>query len=73
MIMHTIVPAQILFSSEQSQDIQSKCISHNGVILDVTTGEEGGYKINRIISTDLKAYLNPALQPQKQISINNEK
>ena len=68
--MHTIIPPEILFQNEQTQNIKSECVSYNGVMLDVTPSDEGKYTINRIISTNLKDYLNDTLQPQHTINMH---
>jgi len=63
MIIHSIVPYEIIFGQQQEESKQTKYISVNNCLLEVTLMEGDTYKINRIISANLAAYLSPDMQP----------
>jgi Uma2 family endonuclease len=62
MILHTIVDPELIWR----QDVEMQAITeieYNGIRLEVTRSDEKTVRINRIISTNLKDYLDPSLQP----------
>jgi hypothetical protein len=64
MIMHSIIPNEIIFSNvEKSSDYKYFEMEYLGERVQVIAGIDNKYVINRIISTSPKAYLNPNLQP----------
>lgn len=68
MILHTIVDPQIIWGTGQfelNNDIQE--ISYKGVQLIARKIKENTYMVDRILSTDLKHFLDPDLQPGRII------
>lgn len=63
MILYSIVPAEIVFSTLDSDNSILKEIDYLGEKVIVMPMENNQYKINRIISTSPQAFLNPKLQP----------
>lgn len=63
MLIHSIVPNDIIFSEASNKNNAYKHIEYKGQILEVTSMEGEGYKVRRVISTCLKSYLDPELQP----------
>lgn len=62
MILHTIIDPEWVWQNET--EIQKKKeIEYKGVRLEVIEGDEKTVLIDRIISTNLKDYLDPDLQP----------
>lgn len=64
MIMYSIIPNEIIFKdikeNEESGYIE---IDYLGEKVQVIESTNNKYVINRIISTSLKAFINPNLQP----------
>ena len=71
MIMYSIIPSDIIFSNETSCEAGSryKEIDYMGEKVQVMSATNGEYVITRILSTSLKAYLNPGLQPGSTVKI----
>ncbi|HEX3027849.1 MAG TPA: YlzJ-like family protein [Clostridia bacterium] len=64
MILYTIIPEELIFKN-QGDNTQNtdKEIDYLGEKVIVTPLPNNEFQINRIISTSLKAYLDPRLQP----------
>ncbi|HHY81058.1 MAG TPA: hypothetical protein GX505_00025 [Clostridiales bacterium] len=62
MILHTIVDPEFIWSAEPV-DTDTKEINYKGVQVEVRRIDENKYVIDRILSTELKNYLDPELQP----------
>lgn len=62
MILYSIIPAELVFSGYENE---SKYIEmdYMGEKVEVMPLSNSEYRINRLISTSPKAYLNPAFQP----------
>ena len=64
MILYSIIPVEQVFRSDYNlEDYSFKEIEYEGERIEVIPLSGNNYKINRIISTSLKAYLNPKLMP----------
>ncbi len=64
MILYTIVPEELIFKNlEGNTQNADKEIDYLGEKIIVTPLPNNEFQINRIISTSLKAYLDPRLQP----------
>jgi predicted methyltransferase MtxX (methanogen marker protein 4) len=62
MILHTIIDPEWIWNQET--EIQKKEeIEYQGIRLEVIQADERTVVIDRVISTNLKDYLNPSLQP----------
>lgn len=62
-MIYSIIPHEIIMGVNQKENKQIKEIQYMGYTLEVSELDPSHIQINRIITTDLKAYLNPALQP----------
>ena len=68
MIIHSIVPLEVIFQNNFSVDIpKTSYVRYMGELVEAVSDGDAGYTINRIISTSPKAYLNPELQPGSKI------
>lgn len=66
MIIHSIIPMEVIFGENKEASAgEMKEVEYMGEKVMVTPLPDKGYVINRLISTSLKAYLNPDLQPGK--------
>ncbi len=64
MIMHSIIPNEIIFQQPDGPSgYDYREIEYMGEKVQVTPLSNNRYVIQRIISTSPKAFLNPALQP----------
>ena len=63
MIIYSIVPSEVIFEQRQETTEKKRYISYQGETLEVTPVSENRYRVNRIISTCLKTYLDPRIQP----------
>lgn len=64
MILYSIIPVDIVFGGDyDNKEISSIEIEYEGEKVEVTPLANNTYKINRVISTAPKAYLNPKLMP----------
>jgi hypothetical protein len=64
MILYSIVPIDVIFGHDYDKSEYSFIeIEYEGEKVEVTPLSSSTYKINRIISTSPKAYLNPKLMP----------
>lgn len=63
MILYSIIPAEIVFGNFDAAEDKYREIEYLGEKVVVLPLENNRYVINRIISTSLRAYLNPKLQP----------
>ena len=63
MILHSIVPAEIVFMSKNDCETKVFETEYLGEKLLIEKVGDSSYKIIRIISTYPKTYLNPKLQP----------
>jgi hypothetical protein len=62
-ILYSIIPAEVVFNNSDIEKTVSKEIEYLGEKVIVTPFENNQLKIQRLISTSPKAYLNPRLQP----------
>ncbi|NLY43615.1 MAG: hypothetical protein GX066_06550 [Clostridiaceae bacterium] len=67
MIIHSIVPQDIIFSQQKQEDWGAEYIPFKGGLLEVTRTANNKYVINRIHSTCLDTYLDPRFQPGRII------
>jgi len=71
MIIYSIMPLSVIFKDfEKCADISYIEIYYKGEKLQVSPLTNSEFKIERIISTSPKAYLNPGLQPGTIIKAN---
>ena len=66
MILHTIVPMEVIFENNNNQDIQYKEMDYLGQKVQVVQ-YENKLVLNRLYSTDPKQYLNPNFELGKFI------
>ncbi len=65
MLIHSIVPHRLIFD-ERKNDIdkfEKQYINFENGILEVGLSDDNSYRINRIITTSLKPYLDDDYQP----------
>ncbi|MGE4282208.1 MAG: YlzJ-like family protein [Clostridia bacterium] len=63
MLIYSIIPNEVIFSNQDDQYEKTQNITYKGQTLEVTQLAANQYRVNRIISTNIKAYLDPQLQP----------
>ena len=63
MIIHSVVPQDIIFQQQKQEDLGVQYIPFEGGVLEVIATANNRYNINRIHSTCLDTYLNPRYQP----------
>ena len=63
MIIHSVIPQDIIFGQQKQEDWEVQYIPFKGGLLEVTRTANNQYSINRIHSTSLDTYLDPRLQP----------
>ena len=63
MILYSIFPIDVVFCSHDMNVYNFIEIEYEGEKVEVTPLSNNTYKVNRIISTTPKAYLNPKLMP----------
>ncbi|HOV27857.1 MAG TPA: YlzJ-like family protein [Pseudobacteroides sp.] len=76
MILYTIVPDETIFnydnsinnSTNASQNAATMEMEYMGEKVQVYKNSNNKYVIGRILSTSLSAYLNPKLQPGREIN-----
>ena len=66
MILHTIVPMEIIFSNQDKKDYSYKEIDYLGEKVEVLQ-YENKLVLNRLYTTDPKKYLNPDLRLGKEV------
>lgn len=70
MILYSIIPKEIVFANQNNeQEFKRFEIDYLGQRVEVVLDSEGRYRISRIISTSLSAYLDPRLQPGMNIPL----
>jgi hypothetical protein len=62
MILHTIIDPESIWQ-QKTEIREKKEIEYKGVRLEVIQDDEKAVLIDRIITTNLKDYLDPGLQP----------
>jgi len=65
-ILYSIIPADVVFGNyfgKNADEYSLKEILYEGEKVEVIPMSNNTYKVNRIISTEPKAYLNPKLMP----------
>lgn len=62
MILHTIVPSDIIFYKEEEYG-ENKIIQYGECMVEVHSEESGEYSITRIISSNPNDYLRSEIQP----------
>jgi hypothetical protein len=72
MILHTIVDQNLVWARQNDKSEEIIELKWQGVPLEVIKKDEKTVVINRIISTDLKDYLDPNLQPGMEIAYTLE-
>ncbi|WP_157910207.1 YlzJ-like family protein [Petroclostridium xylanilyticum] len=70
MIIHSIIPHEIIFAQQREEAVTTQYIIVKGELLEVTPLSSNQYRVNRIISTCLKPYLEPQFQPGAIIEYN---
>ncbi|AEV68052.1 YlzJ-like family protein [Acetivibrio clariflavus] len=64
MLLHSIIPTELVFGNYyNTEDFNYIELEYEGEKIEVIPLSGSTYKINRVISTSLKAYLNPKLMP----------
>ena len=66
MILHTIVPMDVIFSNDKEKDFSYKEMDYLGEKIEVLQYENKLF-LNRLYTTDPKKYLNPDLRLGKVI------
>jgi len=70
LILHTIVPHDIVFYSEDDHQTKLEEINYHGITMLVIHVASNEYIVQRIISTSLDDFLNPEIQPGSRIKVN---
>ncbi|NLD47633.1 MAG: hypothetical protein GX660_10605 [Clostridiaceae bacterium] len=74
MILYTVVPHEIIFQNNDTNyskdSIEIDYLDEKVVVMPVSNNS---YRIERLISTSPKSYLNPGLMPGEIININFER
>ena len=70
MIIHSIVPIEVIFQN-MPEELTRRPVTmqYMGEMVEVVPNGNMGYTIARVLSTSPKAYLNPELQPGKEIIV----
>ncbi|MDK2798522.1 MAG: YlzJ-like protein [Clostridiales bacterium] len=63
MIIHSIIPYEVIFSEQSENNKKTKYITYKEAILEVSPISAHGYKVNRVISTCLNSYLDSEIEP----------
>jgi hypothetical protein len=63
MIIHSIVPMDVIFNNMEDCNGKPLEIEYMGEKIEVMPLSNNQYKISRLLSTSPKAYLNPLFQP----------
>ena len=79
MVLYTIVPPEIIFSENKTNESVEICnaktsraveIDYFGEKVQVFLFSDDSMIVDRIITSNLKSYLNPALQPGMTVDIS---
>lgn len=74
MILYTVVPYEIIFNNNDNNDMKASMeIEYLNEKVVVTPVSNNCYRIERLISTSPKAYLNPGLMPGELINVDFER
>lgn len=69
-ILYSIIPVDVVFGSDNFQEEYNFIeVEYEGEKLEVTPLQGSTYRVNRLISTSPKTYLNPKLMPGSIIEI----
>ncbi|MBC7766106.1 MAG: YlzJ-like family protein [Hyphomonadaceae bacterium] len=60
-MIHSIIPMDVIFGDSNATLAPRQMMQYKGQSVEVSQ-TENGYKIERLMSTDPKSYLDPALQ-----------
>ncbi|WHH58991.1 YlzJ-like family protein [Petroclostridium sp. X23] len=63
MVIYSIMPHEVIFSQTEEHPQKTQHITYRGQTLAVTQVAANQCRVDRIITTNLKAYLDPGLQP----------
>lgn len=70
MILYSIIPIDVVFGSDNSEEGYNFVeVEYEGEKIEVTPLQGSTYRVNRLISTSPKTYLNPKLMPGSIIEI----
>lgn len=71
MILYSIYDPSVVFGNQgygiKQEDISYSEMNINGVMVQVSKANNAGFRIERILSTNPKDYLNPKLQPGSMV------
>lgn len=65
MVIHSVMPANSIFPPEENSKRQ--CVPFAKGYLECTCGEDGGFVVERVISTDPSAYLDNRCTPGQKL------
>ncbi|WP_033829170.1 YlzJ-like family protein [Bacillus andreraoultii] len=68
MILHTTIPAELIFQQEQSPK-NEKTILYQGIPLVIEMVNDSQFQVKQIVSTDPKHYLESKIYPGAILSI----
>ncbi len=71
MILYTMMPAELIFPTDETQFSNQQYVELNGVSMVVEKNEEHGHRIVRLLSTNPQDFLNDEYMPGSTISLNN--
>ena len=73
MLYHCIIPYEITYADEPPEEpvMPYMVTEYNGVTMEVSGGDGGLYKIERLYSTDPKLFLAPSMQVGVEIKFDN--
>ncbi len=63
MILYSIIPVEVVFSEQNNDNYKFVEIEYEGEKVVASQLSNNTYRINRVISTSPKVYLNPKLMP----------
>lgn len=71
MILYSIIPVDVVFGSKNNflKEYNFIEVEYEGEKIEVTPLQGSTYRVNRLISTSPKTYLNPKLMPGSVIEI----
>ncbi|KUP07165.1 ribonuclease [Bacillus coahuilensis m2-6] len=68
MILHTVVPYELIFPTESSRFLSQKMVTYNGIPLLVQEDQQG-YRIVRIMSSNPMDYMSQDMCPGEYLSM----
>lgn len=68
-MIYSIIPNDVIYSNtNNSESVGAKNMLYNGQMIEYTQNKNGEKIIQRVLSTDLNAYLDNTLQPGSRVN-----